>query len=330
MKAGKRGGTRLGWAEATIGAAMVCAAPALADEGGASAWLPGQFASFAAVRGEPGFGFETTAYVRSSSASASQTFPIGLSIAAGYAVEERYALLTPSYTFRDPVLGGQLWLGVTFVVGHVATNVSAVVSGPEGSLSASTSDFMTAPGDINPLAILKWQAGNHNFMTYAYGNVPVGAYDATRFASIGIGHWAIDGGVGYTYANEAGFEFSVAAGVTYNFMNPATQYQNGIDGHIDWGTSIALSEALYVGAVGYFYNQLGPDSGPGAPLGGFESKVTAVGPQIGYELDFGEVQADLNLRGYKEFDSQNRSEGWNVWFTVSLSKFRPRGGGRGR
>jgi len=56
--------------------------------------------------------------------------------------------------------------------------------------------------------------------------------------------------------------------------------------------------------------------------------VTAVGPQIGYAIDLGIVHADLNLRGYKEFDAQNRPEGWNLWLTLSLSKFRPRGQGR--
>lgn len=305
---------------------MTCVVPvaSLADEGGASAWLPGQFASFAAVPGEPGFGLDAIVYVRSASASANRVFSIGTKVAAGYAIDERYVYVTPSYTFSDPVLNGQLWLGVTFAVGHADTSVSAVLSAPFGTFAASRSDFMTGVGDLNPLAMLKWQAGSHNFMTYAYANVPVGTYDPTRLAGIGLGRWAVDGGFGYTYANDAGLEFSVTAGVTYNFTNPATQYQSGVDGHVDWGASVALGEALYVGAAGYFYDQLGPDSGPGARLGGFQSRVTAAGPQIGYAFDLGVVQADLNLRGYKEFDAQNRPEGWNIWLTVSLSKFRPR------
>ena len=44
---------------------------------GASAWLPGQFASFAAEPGDPGFALETIYYTRNASASASRTFPIG-------------------------------------------------------------------------------------------------------------------------------------------------------------------------------------------------------------------------------------------------------------
>jgi hypothetical protein len=36
-------------------------------------------------------------------------------------------------------------------------------------------------------------------MVYAAGDIPVGAYDPTRLANIGIGHGAIDGGGSYTY-----------------------------------------------------------------------------------------------------------------------------------
>jgi hypothetical protein len=108
-------------------------------------------------------------------------------------------------------------------------------------------------------------------------------------------------------------------------MNPSTQYQSGVASHIDWGASFAISEALYVGAAGYFYQQVSPDSGPGATLGPYLSRVAAVGPQIGYSIDLGVVQANLNLRGYGEFGAENRPEGWNVWFSMTLSKFRPRG-----
>jgi hypothetical protein len=144
--------------------AALAPAAAWADEGGASAWLPGQFASFAATPGEPGFGLDTLFYVRSATASASRPFPIGVSIAAGYQLEERYVFVTPNYTFSDRVLNGQLWLGVTFVVGRADTSVSAVLSAPVGTFSASSSDWMIGAGDINPLAMLRWQAGNHNFM----------------------------------------------------------------------------------------------------------------------------------------------------------------------
>ena len=295
--------------------------PSRADESGASAWLPGQFASFAAVPGDPGFTFETIYYQRGASAGANRTFPIGANLAAGYDISEQYLYLTPSYAFAQPVLHGQLILGLTFTVARADTSVTAVLTGPGGgALSASRGDTMTGFGDLYPTASLKWAVGEHNFMTYTMLSAPTGQYDPNRIAGLSLGHWAIDGGLGYTYEGESGFEASVTAGMTYNFINPYTQYQSGIDGHIDLAASYSPNEAVYFGPVGYYYNQISPDTGPGARLGGFKSTVAGAGAQFGYALALGGVAVDLNLRGYKEFDAQNRPEGWNVWLTISLSK----------
>jgi hypothetical protein len=86
----------------------------------------------------------------------------------------------------------------------------------------------------------------------------------------------------YTYFDpQTGHEFSAVVGATYNLINPATQYKNGFDGHLDWGASQFLSASFQVGAVGYVYDQLTGDSGPGAKLGPFESRVIGIGPQVG-------------------------------------------------
>ena len=53
-------------------------------------------------------------------------------------------------------------------------------------------------------------------------------------------------------------------GLTYNLKNPDTDYRNGVDLHIDWGAAQFLSKQFFVGAVGYFYEQLSADHG--APL----------------------------------------------------------------
>jgi hypothetical protein len=297
------------------------AAPARADEGGASAWLTGQFASFAAVPGDPGFSLETLFYTRKASASAGVSFSRGGGLLAGLDVSEQYIYLTPSYTFEQSVLHGQLMIGVTFSVGRNDTSVFGVLTGPRGgTLSAAKSDSASGISDLYPIASLKWQQGSHNFMTYVMGSAPLAPYDPNRLAGVGIGHWAVDGGMGYTFLPAGGFEFSVTAGLTYNFINPTTQYQSGMDAHIDIGTSYSLSEQLYVGAVAYLYNQLSPDSGVDSErLGGFRSRVAGVGPQVGWSFNAGPVAAEVNLRGYKEFAAQNRPEGWNAWLTLSLS-----------
>ena len=94
------------------------------------------------------------------------------------------------------------------------------------------------------------------------GGVPVGAYEVGRLANIGLNHWSLDAGGGYTYLDtKAGRELSIVGGVTYNFENEDTNYQNGVDGHIDWAASQFLNEQLHIGLVGYIYYQLSGDSG---------------------------------------------------------------------
>lgn len=108
-------------------------------------------------------------------------------------------------------------------------------------------------------------------------------------------------------------------GLTYNFTNLALQYQNGIDWHLDWGASQFLSKQVFVGLVGYFLDQVTGDSGPGANLGGFQSQVAGIGPQLGWSVPIGGIEAFVGVKGYKEFAAQNRAAGWNFWLTLSPS-----------
>jgi hypothetical protein len=300
--------------------ALLQPAVALADEGGASVWLPGQFASFASVPGDPGFSLETIFYTRKANATGGVDFSRGGGLLAGLSVSEQYVYLTPSYTLETPVLHGQLALGVTFSAGRSDATVFGVLTGPGGrSVSGASSDSASGISDLYPIASLKWQRGEHNVMVYGMGSVPTGAYDPNRLAGVGLGHWAVDWGMGYTWLAASGFELSVTAGLTYNFVNQQTGYQSGMDGHIDLGTSYSFGESLYVGAVAYLYNQVSPDTGGSARLGDFRSKVAGVGPQIGWSFAAGGAAMDVNIRGYKEFAAQNRPEGWNAWLTFSIS-----------
>ena len=140
-------------------------------------------------------------------------------------------------------------------------------------------------------------------MVYVTGDVPIGAYNSSRLANLGIGHGTFDAGAGYTYFNpQTGHEFSGVLGFTANFVNPATQYQNGVDMHFDWGASQFLTKQVQVGLVGYAYKDIGCDSGSGDRVGCFQSQVLGVGPQLGLHFS-GRRHAGLSqsegLRGIR-------------------------------
>jgi hypothetical protein len=233
--------------------------------------------------------------------------------------------LAPTYTFATPVLGGQFAVSMTGIFGQVNTSIAGTLTAASGSTRmGAISDSLTGVGDLYPMMTLKWNNGVHNWMTYATGDIPVGDYDPRRLSNIGIGHGAIDVGGGYTYLNPTtGHEFSGVAGFTYNFKNPDTQYQNGIDFHFDWGASQFLSKQFFVGLVGYAYQQVTPLSGQHPILGPFESRVLGIGPQVGYIFPIGKMQGYLNLKGDGEFDAANRPSGWNTWLTFAISEAPP-------
>jgi hypothetical protein len=310
-----------------------------ADESGISFWLPGQFGSLAAVPQVPGWSlgtvyYHTTVGASGNVAAARQAqiggFPatVNVNLNANLNGQADLVVLAPTYTFATPVLGGQLAIGVSGIFGRNSAAIDGTLTAAVGGLATtrtgSISDSLTSVGDLYPMMTLKWNAGVHNYMTYVTGDIPVGAYDPSRLTNIGIGHGAIDAGGGYTYLNPAtGHEFSGVAGFTYNFRNPDTQVQSGVDFHFDWGASKFLSKQVFVGLVGYAYQQISDDTGGHPILGGFRSRVLGIGPQIGYLFPVGNMQGYLNLKGYAEIDAANRPSGWNTWLTFAISPAPP-------
>jgi hypothetical protein len=329
-------------AVASLAALLATAQASRADEGGVSFWIPGFFGSLAAVPAQaPGWSMTSVYYHTSVSAGGDvalarefeiRNIPANLTATANANVNANVnlGLVAGTYTFATPVLGAQASASLMGVYGSNSTSLAGTLTGtltgplgnsvPFSRFDSLNSDII-AFGDLLPMFELKWNAGVKNFMTYVTGDIPVGAYDSNRLANMGLGHWAIDAGGGYTYFDQkTGHEFSGVLGFTYNFINPSTQYQSGVDMHFDWGASQFLTKQWQVGLVGYVYQELGCDSGSGDHVGCFQSRVVGVGPQVGYIFPIGDkLQGYLNLKAYGEFDSANRPDGWNVWLTFNLS-----------
>jgi hypothetical protein len=301
-----------------------------------SFWVPGFFGSLAATPQQPGWSLATIYYHTTVDAGADVAFarqvhrgritvPFSGNLNATLNADANLGFAIPTYVFATPVLGGQAAVAMIVPFGHNRVSVDATVAaslGPFGfDVFGGRTDSVSGFGDLIPQASLRWNQGVHNWMVYATGDIPVGAYNPDRLANLGIGHGAIDGGGGYTYFNpQTGHEFSAVLGFTYNLENTDTNYKNGVDMHLDWGASQFVTKEWQIGLVGYFYDQISCDSGSGDRVGCFESRVIGIGPQIGHIFQIGEHhQGYLNLKGYKEFDAAHRPDGWNVWATFVIS-----------
>jgi len=102
---------------------------ALADEGGSSYWTPGSYASLAATPSEPGFSLTSIYYHPSvfNSVEVARANRIRIGRHSDPLISEEFAnshtikdlaMVTPTYTFATPVLGGQANVSLTTTYGR--------------------------------------------------------------------------------------------------------------------------------------------------------------------------------------------------------------------
>ncbi len=328
---------------AAAAAIAIASAPdnAHADEGGVSFWIPGLYGSLAAAPQVPGWALGIvnlyTPVGATGNVAAARQVTIGnvpanvnVSLNATLHASPDFVLVNPTYVFATPVLGGQFALSMAGAPGRSITSI-------DGTLTVATGGglFATRQGgiadardgftDLYPFATLRWNSGVNNFMVYGSGDIPVGTYNSNRLANLGIGHGAADAGFGYTYLDsKTGHEFSVVTGLTYNLVNQSTDYQNGIDWHLDWGASQFFTKQLQIGVVGYVYEQLTADSGCRPALCPFKSRTVGFGPQIGVIIPNSSFQTYVNVKAYWDVDTVNRASGASAWLTLAFSPNPPK------
>ena len=217
-------------------------------------------------------------------------------------------LMTPVWITPLELLGGNLGFALTVPVARVrvATDLGAT-------------DTIFSVGDLFPQTGIAWHAGNLHWVLGVAANVPIGTYRKGALANVALNRPAADVFGGMTWLDpKIGLELSLFTGVTFNGENRATDYRTGNEFHVDWVIAQHFSPTFWAGLVGYHYSQLTGDSGPGAVLGEFKGRVTALGAAIGTRLMFGQTPVSANFRVYWEFEAQNRAEGTAAFFTFAF------------
>jgi hypothetical protein len=244
-------------------------------------------------------------------------------------IDEKYTatLFALSYVTSWKILGGTYAAAV--VPSMVAMDVDVGIqipafSGPR-SRSFGPFDFNTgatelAQGDtaFAPL-ILGWNAGNFHWNLAVFGFAPTGDYDKTHLANTSLNHWAEMTRIAGTWFDpKTGWQVDAAAIYSVNWKNPATDYETGNILNLD-GAITKNFGPLGVGAVSYAMIQTTGDSGSGARLGSFESRVYGVGPIVTFTTSADPSKAlTIIAKWYSEFDAENTFEGNTVDVAASF------------
>ncbi|MDP2411546.1 MAG: transporter [Pseudolabrys sp.] len=278
------------------------ALPASAMEGGQSAYLKGYRDFLTGVIPSPGVQIRHDLYVYGGTERT--TIPQGqlklgvkqVSNVLGVTVVTPYRILGGHYAFA--VRGGVSDVDVDqTIVTRIGTN--------------RRSGGLTAVNDvvINPVTI-GWHAGHFHWNILTAVFLPAGDYDRTRLPNTGRNAWALSPQAGMTYFDpKSGWEVSGAAIYLYSFANTDTNYRSGDMLHVDFAAGRMLTRAFKVGVVGYYAQQLSPDSGAGAILGSRKLRVAGIGPGVTYTFTLHDTVVNLVAKYYREFSAQNTSQG---------------------
>lgn len=206
----------------------------------------------------------------------------------------------------------------------------------KGPLANGIEDAESALGDFTVTPVVGWHSGfNHwSFGTSIF--VPVGKYDSASVdipnreinaVNIGKNVWAIQPVIAGTHLNtDTGREFSGAASLVISERNSATDYQTAPQLTLEGAALQHLPSGWAFGASGYYYQQLGDDSGTGAAqtraaLGteSLEARVFGIGPIVTFNGKLGNLPLSVKLKYTHEFEAKRRFESDVLWLNVGFS-----------
>ena len=306
---------------ALLGAvSMLPPGSAQAAESAQGIYVLGNRGPLAGVTPPPGFYFESETYFYQGNLSGNRTFQSGGVVAANVKLDTSATFMTPVWVTPVEILGGNLGFSLTIPFGTPNVSAGAVFFSPriDRIIAGRERDAVFNVGDIYLASFVGWHSGNFHWSATVLGVVSSGSSETGQLSNISLNRHALDLSGALTYLDPVlGYELSVVPGITFNWINPATQYLTGTEFHLEWSASKYLSQQLSVGVVGYFYDQLTGDGGPGNRIGPFRGQVTAIGGQIGYTFKVGEIPVSTNIRVLREFNATNRFEGTATYLTIS-------------
>ncbi|GJE44015.1 SphA family protein [Methylobacterium soli] len=305
---------------------VLASAPAAeAAEGGLSFYIEGQAVPLGGVVPPPGLYFDSTTYFYNGKIGGNRTNQLGGNVVANVNVNLVADFTTALWVTPIQILGGDLAFAFVMPFGEPAVRAGVLLNGPlinqalGRPAGASVGDATLNPGDPIVSASVGWHSGNWHWKVAGVLSIPAGGYEPGQLSNIALNRYIGDISAAVTYLDLAlGIELSAAAGFTLNGKNPATQYVTGTEFHVDVSASKYLTKELSVGVIASHYEQITGDSGPGAKVGPFKGRVTAVGGTIGLTAPFGGIPVSARVKVLREVEVENRFQGTIGFLEVSF------------
>jgi hypothetical protein len=286
-----------------------------AAEGGSGVYLMGLRGPGAAITPPEGLFLNNQFYVYDAKAKRAISLG-GRRVAPNADVSAFVNLATLTWMTPLEVLGGR--------VGVFGSLPGGVVNVRAGLGPLQVRESTTAIADPSVGGFIGWKAGNFHFQLGTAGFIPIGDYRDGAIANVAKHRGALDFYAATTWADpNLGLSITGVAGYTVNWKNQKTDYRTGNELHFEAAISQKLTKEFSIGVVGYHYQQVTGDSGPGAALGSFKGRASAIGGMAGYTFELGKLPVAVQVRYYKEVDVKHRFKGDAGFLSISMPLWVP-------
>ena len=168
---------------------------------------------------------------------------------------------------------------------------------------------------IDPF-ILQWHFSESLHVNTGFEiQLPDGFYRKTALFNPGTNYASFGPHAAVTYISPYGQEVSAFTRMDFNTTNPATHYHSGTELKAELAVGQHLGN-FTVGPIGYYYQQIQDDTGPGT-FHGKRARVFAAGLGVNYLQRNSPYALFVNV--LKEFGAVNHTQGQTVNIRASLS-----------
>jgi len=287
---------------------------AFAAEGGLSNYIPAFYGDLALAT-QPPDGVSIRNDLFFFTGDIGESFRSG-AVRADVDVDLVYNYISLVYKPEFEVLGRPVAFMVTPSVAYA--DIEANIAG--GGMVAGLDDDHAGLGDTTFSAVFYWSQENVHLSLNNYVVTPTGDYDEDELANTGLNYWTFETDLAVTYLNEdTGQDYSVVLGYGYNTENEDTDYQSGDEIHADFVLNQFFTESFAVGVNGYFYKQVGADTGDGAILGSFKGEGAGIGPAMYYSKQIAGRDVYFIAKWVHDYHAENRVKGDYVYTSFAMS-----------
>ena len=207
------------------------------------------------------------------------------------------------------ILGGHYAFGVRGGYSDISATQAVAFNRPRVTMTRTGSVDGFNDIVVSPI-IVGWHSGYFHWNVAASVWMPAGDYDKARLVNPSRNYWSVAPQFSATYFDpKAGWDVSAAGMYIVSYENTATHYNSGDVIQIDLAAGKMISPQFKLGVVGYYLQQVTPDSGIGDTVGDRKLRVAGAGPAATFSFSVNNVPLNVVAKYYREFSAQNTTQG---------------------